>query len=146
MKSSISKKRPEKFEGFLPWEFLQYIGRKSFKFFGSFFGKLMISYIHSDLIWPLSAYCPNKYTVKSGLELFNLFGHSSSITALCFIVGSKSTGDTFLASGSEDGQLSFWDLNSRIRLKSFKVIFLKLVCYLIDFFRIYVLSTYSTVD
>ena len=59
---------------------------------------------------------------KSGLELFNLFGHSSSITALCFIVGSKSTGDTFLASGSEDGQLSFWDLNSRIRLKSFKVI------------------------
>ena len=58
---------------------------------------------------------------KSGLELFNLFGHSSSITALCFIVGSKSTGDTFLASGSEDGQLSFWDLNSRIRLKSFKV-------------------------
>ena len=58
---------------------------------------------------------------KSGLELFNLFGHSSSITTLCFIVGSKSTGDTFLASGSEDGQLSFWDLNSRIRLKSFKV-------------------------
>ena len=27
-----------------------------------------------------------------------------------------------MASGSEDGQLSFWDLNSRIRLKSFKVI------------------------
>ena len=32
---------------------LKYIGQKSFKFFGSYFGKLMISYIHSDLIWPL---------------------------------------------------------------------------------------------
>ena len=27
---------------------LKYIGQKSFKFFGSYFGKLMISYIHSD--------------------------------------------------------------------------------------------------
>ena len=34
MKSSISKKWTEKFEGFLPWEFLQYIWQKSFKFFG----------------------------------------------------------------------------------------------------------------
>ena len=31
----------------------EYIGQKSFKNFGSYFGKLMISYIHSDLIWPL---------------------------------------------------------------------------------------------
>ena len=28
MKSSISKKWPKKFEGFLPLEFLQYIGQK----------------------------------------------------------------------------------------------------------------------
>ena len=29
---------------------VQYIGQKSFKFFGWYFGKLMISCIHSDLI------------------------------------------------------------------------------------------------
>ena len=34
--------------------YLKYIGQKSFKFFGSYFGKWMISYIHSDLIWPLT--------------------------------------------------------------------------------------------
>ena len=28
---------------------------KSFKFFGSHFGKLMISWIHSDLTWPLAS-------------------------------------------------------------------------------------------
>ena len=33
---------------------LKYIGQKSFKCFGSYFGKLMISYIHSDLTWPLN--------------------------------------------------------------------------------------------
>ena len=32
---------------------LKYIGQKSFKFFRWYFGKLMNSYIHSDLIWPL---------------------------------------------------------------------------------------------
>ena len=53
---------------------------------------------------------------QTGLELFNLLGHAFPITALAFISGSKSSGDVFLASGSEDGQLSFWDLNSRYGL------------------------------
>lgn len=57
---------------------------------------------------------------KAGTRLFSLFGHSSSITALNFVSGSNSTGDSFLASGSDNGEISFWDLNSRIRLKSWK--------------------------
>ena len=57
--------------------------------------------------------------VTSGLELFTLLGHSSAVTALTFIKGS-SGGDSFLTSGSEDGTLMFWDLNKRIRLKTFK--------------------------
>ena len=52
---------------------------------------------------------------QNGLELFNLLGHAFPITALTFISGSRSSGDVFLASGSEDGQLSFWDLNSRYK-------------------------------
>ena len=47
MKSSIFYKMKRKISA------LKYIGL-SFKFFGSYFGKLMISYIHSDLIWPLT--------------------------------------------------------------------------------------------
>lgn len=57
---------------------------------------------------------------KSGSRLFSLFGHSSAVTALDFVSGSNSTGDSFLASGSDNGEISFWDLNSRIRLKSWK--------------------------
>ena len=45
----FSKIWTNKFEGSI----LMYIGQKSFKFFVSYFEKLMISYIHSDLIWPL---------------------------------------------------------------------------------------------
>jgi telomerase protein component 1 len=56
----------------------------------------------------------------SALDLFTLLGHSAPITALEFLSGSKSSGDTFLASGSADGELCFWDLNTRIRLKTFK--------------------------
>ena len=62
----------------------------------------------------------NLSLAQSGIQLFNLIGHSSAITALAFIAGSKSSGDSFLVSGSEDGEISFWDLNMRIRLKSFK--------------------------
>ena len=57
---------------------------------------------------------------QTGLELFNLLGHAFPITSVTFITGSKSSGDVFLASGCENGQLSFWDLNSRIRLKTVK--------------------------
>ena len=46
--------------------------------------------------------------------LFSLIGHSSPIRALCFISGG-SGGVTFLASGSDDGSLCIWDLESRIR-------------------------------
>ena len=53
-------------------------------------------------------------------DLFSLVGHSSPITALAFLSGSKSSGDAFLVSGSHDGSLSFWDLNTRIRLSSVK--------------------------
>ena len=53
-------------------------------------------------------------------DLFSLVGHSSPITALTFLSGSKSSGDAFLVSGSQDGSLSFWDLNTRIRLSSVK--------------------------
>ena len=69
----------EKFEGFLPWKvsstrylwlvliilkatLIRWVhnipslnnlsGQKSFKFFGCYFGKSMISFIHYDLIWP----------------------------------------------------------------------------------------------
>ena len=38
MKSSIFKKMTPKFEGYLTWEFLLYIGQKSFKFLGHFLG------------------------------------------------------------------------------------------------------------
>lgn len=58
--------------------------------------------------------------VRSGTPLFSLFGHASPITALTFISANKNTGDSYLASGSQDGFLSFWDLNARIRLKQFK--------------------------
>ena len=47
--------------------------------------------------------------------LFSLIGHSSPIGALSFIKGGSS-GMTFLASGSDDGSLCIWDLDSRIRL------------------------------
>ena len=50
---------------------------------------------------------------SNGLDLFSLLGHANSITALTFITGSKNSGDVYLASGSEDGQLSFWDMNTR---------------------------------
>ena len=53
-------------------DFLQYIGQKSFKFVGSFFGKLMISSIHSDLIWPLAAtylFSSNKINVYTKKNL-----------------------------------------------------------------------------
>ena len=53
-------------------------------------------------------------------DLFSLIGHSSPITALEFLSGNKSSGDAFLVSGSQDGTISFWDLNSRIRLSSVK--------------------------
>ena len=57
---------------------------------------------------------------KSGTDLFTLLGHASPVTSVAFIAGSKSSGDSYLVSGSENGDLNFWDLNSRIRLKSFK--------------------------
>ena len=47
--------------------------------------------------------------------LFSLFGHASPVSALSFISGGSS-GTTFLASGSDDGTLCVWDLDSRIRL------------------------------
>jgi len=53
-------------------------------------------------------------------DLFSLIGHASPITALAFLSGSKSSGDAYLVSGSHDGTLSFWDLNTRIRLSSVK--------------------------
>ena len=57
---------------------------------------------------------------KSGTELFTLLGHASAVTSVAFVAGSKSSGDSYLVSGSSSGELNFWDLNSRIRLKSFK--------------------------
>ena len=50
MKSSISKKWPEKFKRFLPWEFLQYIGQKSFKFFV----QMKTSKFAFEIYWPLA--------------------------------------------------------------------------------------------
>ena len=57
---------------------------------------------------------------KSGTELFTLLGHASAVTSVAFVAGSKSSGDSYLVSGSSSGELNFWDLNSRIRLKTFK--------------------------
>ena len=65
---------------------------------------------------------------QNGLELFNLLGHAFPITALTFISGSRSSGDVFLASGSEDGQLSFWDLNSRYTCTKFSHVFSHIIC------------------
>ena len=57
---------------------------------------------------------------KSGQDLFSLLGHSCTVTAVAFLAGSKSSGDSFLVSGTENGDLNFWDLNQRIRIKSFE--------------------------
>ena len=53
MKSSISKKWPKEFEEFLPWEFLQYIGQISFKFFGSFLVQMKTLKFAFETNWPL---------------------------------------------------------------------------------------------
>ncbi len=53
----------------------------------------------------------------SGAELFSFVGHATAISALTFLSGGN-TGDTCLVSGSEDGIVSFWDLDSRVRLHS----------------------------
>lgn len=50
-------------------------------------------------------------------ELFSLVGHSSPISSLTFLPGSSSS-ETCLVSGSQDGMMSFWDLNSQIRTNS----------------------------
>ena len=49
----MNQKRPEIFEGFLPWEFLQYIGQKSFKFFGSFLVQMKTLKFAFEIYWPL---------------------------------------------------------------------------------------------
>eukprot|EP00094_Tigriopus_californicus_P004234 TCALIF_04081-PA protein Name:"Similar to Tep1 Telomerase protein component 1 (Rattus norvegicus)" AED:0.30 eAED:0.29 QI:0/0.3/0.18/0.63/1/1/11/0/2784 len=50
-------------------------------------------------------------------ELFSLVGHSSPISSLTFLPGTSSS-ETCLVSGSQDGMISFWDLNSQIRTNS----------------------------
>ncbi len=54
---------------------------------------------------------------KALTRLFGLFGHAGEVTALAFLHGDKISGDSFLVSGSDDGDIAFWDLNGKIRVK-----------------------------